>query len=77
MLLIQFWHTCCFRTPADIPTRSCIAAVTSEPDVYDVGFAYDRGWQGGAFGLPHQSCTVSIRNCQVVAACLGVECDEL
>ena len=51
--------------------------VTSEPDVYEVGSAYNRGWQGGAVGLSHQSGTVSIRNCQVVAAFLGVKCNEL
>ena len=51
--------------------------VSSEPDVYEVGSADDRGWQGRAVGLPHQSGTVSIRNGKVVAARLGVECNEL
>ena len=54
-----------------------MAMVTSEPDVYEVGSAYNCGWQGGAAGLSHQSGTVSIRNCKVVAAFLGVKCNEL
>ena len=69
------------RTPADIPTRPCITAISNEHQLDDVACACYVGRKGGAAALLHQGCPVPVRDCQVVVAItiidVNVKCSEL
>ena len=90
MLLTLTW---CYCTPSDTPTRPCNAAIGDEHQVDDVACACYGSRQGGADTLAsnknvamrggaaaplHQGCPVTVRDCQVVRAIIGinVKCSE-
>ena len=60
--------TCCYCSPAYIPTSACITVISAEHDLDHIAYACDGGRQGGAAALLHQGCPVTVRDCQVVVA---------
>ena len=70
-----------YIAPVDPPTSPSTFAIGLEVKEDDVGPAGDLVWQGGAAGLPHQGCPVSVSDLQVVKATgamvLDVEVCEL
>ena len=56
----------CHRPPADTPTGPRRTAIRGEHQVDGVASASNGRWQGGATSLLHQSCPVTVRDCQVV-----------
>ena len=58
--------------PENLPTSLSTLAVGLEVKVDDVGPAGDLVWQGGAAGLPHQDCPVTVSDLQVVEPTRGV-----
>ena len=67
--------------PDDSPASLLTFGVGLELKLDNVGVADDLGRQGGAAGLPHQGCPVSVSDLQVVKATgsmgLDVESSEL
>ena len=61
--------------PDDSPTSIFPFGVGLELKLDNVGVADDLGRQGGAAGLPHQGCPVSVSDLQVVKATRGMGLD--
>ena len=72
MLFINTWS---HFTPGDTPAGSFPFGIGLEVKLDDVGVADDLGRQGGAAGLPHQGCSVSVSDLQVVNATRGMGLD--
>ena len=70
MLIINTWKS--RIAPVDTPTSPFTLAVGLEVKVDDVGPAGDLVRQGGAAGLPHQGCPVTVSDLQVVKPTRGV-----
>ena len=61
--------------PDDSPASPFPFGVGFELELDNVGVADDLGRQGGAAGLPHQGCPVSVSDLQVVKATRGMGLD--
>ena len=61
--------------PDNLPTSSSSPVIALEVKEDDVGVADDLSWQGGATGLPHQGCPITVANLQVVKATRGMVLD--
>ena len=61
--------------PDDSPASLLTLGVGLELKLDNVGVADDLGRQGGAAGLPHQGCPVSVSDLQVVKATRGMRLD--
>ena len=61
--------------PDDSPASLLTLGIGLELELDNVGVADDLGRQGGAAGLPHQGCPVSVLDLQVVKATRGMELD--
>ena len=61
--------------PDDSPASLLTLGVGLELKLDNVGVADDLGRQGGAAGLPHQGCSVSVSDLQVVKATRGMGLD--
>ena len=72
MLFINTWS---HFTPGDTPAGPFPFGIGLEVKLDDVGVADDLGRQGGAAGLPHQGCPVSVLDLQVVKATRGMGLD--
>ena len=68
-LIIDTWS---HSSPVDAPTSPSTFAIGLEFKVDDVGPAGDLGRQGGAAGLPHQGCPVTVSDLQVIKATRGM-----
>ena len=61
--------------PDDSPTSPFPFGIGLKLKLDNVGVADDLGRQGGAAGLPHQGCPVSVSDLQVVKATRGMGLD--
>ena len=61
--------------PDDSPASPFPFGIGLELNLDNVGVADDLGRQGGAAGLPHQGCPVSVSDLQVVKATRGMGLD--
>ena len=70
MLIIKTWKS--YIAPVDAPTSPSTFAIGLEVKENDVAPAGDLVRQGGAAGLPHQGCPVTVSDLQVVEATGGM-----
>ena len=74
-------HIWCHCSPVDAPTHRSTIVISTEYNLDNVGSASDGGRQGEAAALLHQSCSVTVHDCQVVILTggmgLNVKCSEL